>query len=150
MTLTESIKVCYDKYATFDGRASKSEFWWAHLFFLALFLLLRYGTRLFLVSTSACMLAYFWGVICFLPLVSVAVRRLHDIGRNGWWLLGLFVGLATALVVIVDVAMLWGDMPLAEATERTAIPCIAVTVSTAVYYAYTMSRPTSPLDEDDF
>ena len=80
MGFGEAIKVCFNKYADFSGRASRAEFWWFYLF-------------TFLVSLITC------GVACLvflIPQYAVGARRLHDTGRSGWLqLLGLvpFVGL---------------------------------------------------------
>ena len=67
MGFGESIKTCFNKYATFSGRASRSEFWWFQLaFFLSFFTIIG-------------------GLILLLPNMSVTVRRLHDVGKSGWW-----------------------------------------------------------------
>ena len=75
MSFTESIKSCFGQYATFSGRAPRSEFWWFFLF-------------LTLILIPAALLAPFGAVIIvpvLLPAISVEVRRLHDIDRSGWW-----------------------------------------------------------------
>lgn len=70
-----SIGSCFRKYATFSGRAPRSEFWYFVLF-------------LFLLALPAAPFGAF-GVLLFvpvlLPAISVEVRRLHDIDRSGWW-----------------------------------------------------------------
>ncbi len=81
MTFTESIQICFKKYAEFNGRATRSEFWWWVLF-------------TFLLSTCSQVLSQKLGSIfslaVFLPSIAVTSRRLHDIGRSGWWqLIGL-------------------------------------------------------------
>ena len=88
LKFTEAIKVCFNKYADFTGRASRSEYWWFTLFCYLIALIadfidvLLYGTAnelgFFGVSTS---------IICMIPSISVAIRRLHDVNRSGWsWL----------------------------------------------------------------
>lgn len=80
MGFGEAIKVCFSKFADFDGRASQAEFWWFVLF-------------TFIVS----LLTYGFGcIVTFLPSLAVGSRRLHDTGRSGWFqLLSIipFVGL---------------------------------------------------------
>jgi uncharacterized membrane protein YhaH (DUF805 family) len=81
MTFIESITTCFQKYAEFTGRATRSEFWWWALF-------------VFLLSMCAQMLSNALGtivsVVTLLPSIAVTTRRLHDIGRSGWWqLVGL-------------------------------------------------------------
>jgi uncharacterized membrane protein YhaH (DUF805 family) len=78
MTFGESIKTCLTKYAAFDGRASRSEFWWFVLFQL-------------LLTLGAQMISHLLGgllsLALFLPALAAAVRRLHDIGKSGWLVL---------------------------------------------------------------
>ncbi len=82
MTFQESIRTCFKKYGEFNGRAGRSEFWWWFLF-------------AFLVSIVAQMisqnLATFVSIVTFLPSIAVTARRLHDIGRSGWWQLVGFI-----------------------------------------------------------
>lgn len=81
MTFTESIGICLKKYTEFNGRAARSEFWWWVLF---TFLLSAFSQ---MVSET---LASIISLAVFLPSIAVTSRRLHDIGRSGWWqLIGL-------------------------------------------------------------
>ncbi|CAN5539220.1 DUF805 domain-containing protein [soil metagenome] len=87
MSFTDAVKSAFDNYVNFDGRASRSAFWWFVLFeVLVLFGLYIIGAALF---DSAVL--YFLGVLAlFLPALAVAIRRLHDTNRSGWWyLIGL-------------------------------------------------------------
>lgn len=73
MTFLESIKSCFSNYATFSGRASRSEFWWFQLFQLVLVAALALtGPGIFLAFAT------------LLPAWAVGVRRLHDIDKSGW------------------------------------------------------------------
>ena len=89
MSFADAIQVCFNKYATFEGRASRAEFWWFYLFN-------------FLLSSLTC------GVACLatiIPSYAVGARRLHDTGRSGWLqLLGLipFVGLILIYWFAID------------------------------------------------
>ena len=73
MSFTESIKTCLQKYIDFNGRASRSEYWWFVLLTIALSLIPVIGWILRLVL--------------LLPSLAVQVRRLHDMERSAWWLL---------------------------------------------------------------
>jgi len=91
----EAINVAFSKYATFQGRASRSEYWWYTLFVC----LLSIGTAvldiiIFGMQTVDPMnpvaiqpigLIVSLGLI--IPGLSIAARRLHDTGRSGWWIL---------------------------------------------------------------
>lgn len=100
MTFTDSIKSCLNKYATFRGRAPRSEYWWFWLFCVLVYitLTLAFGLIGYLCGDEkGMMVAIRIGVVVyylllFVPILSVMVRRLHDVGSNGWESL-LWVGL---------------------------------------------------------
>lgn len=85
----EWIASCFRNYVNFRGRARRREFWYFTLFVFALLVAARildvlvfgYGGGSRLISTLVL-------ALLFLPHLSVAVRRLHDVGRNGWWMAG--------------------------------------------------------------
>lgn len=90
MKFTESVKTVYSKYATFSGRATLSEYWWFVLFWYAIILcavLLGVATG---IDKPILALIGIFGAISFIPIVALRVRRLHDIGKSGWW---IFLGL---------------------------------------------------------
>ena len=83
MNPIQAILSAFRNYANFDGRASRSEYWWFYGFFVALLV------AIFVVSV-AWMPALFslWGIyiaVMLLPLWAVTVRRLHDVDRPGKW-----------------------------------------------------------------
>ncbi len=109
MTFTEAVRSCLNQYAGFQGRAPRSEFWWFWVFTLlvevAAFVI---GTMLLAGSITATQVSggqfdalYFFAgpnwlsavvhLALILPSLAVAVRRLHDVGRSGWWFLILFI-----------------------------------------------------------
>ncbi len=98
MDLQTSIRVCFNKYATFQGRASRSEYW-----FFVLFQILAVIGGLILdaiLGTSA----LFYALVVLgtlLPALSVMVRRLHDTGRSGWWYWISLVPLVGIILIIV-------------------------------------------------
>jgi uncharacterized membrane protein YhaH (DUF805 family) len=76
MTFQEAIKLCFQKYADFSGRAKRPEFWWFVLFtFLASLIL----------GVVSSMLSGLFSLAVIVPSLAVGARRLHDIGRSGWW-----------------------------------------------------------------
>lgn len=85
MTFGESISTCFGKYATFSGRASRSEFWWFALFATLV------DIALSLVSE---LLVNMWSLATLLPYLAVAWRRLHDIDRTGLWAMAPLIALA--------------------------------------------------------
>ncbi|HCY64913.1 MAG TPA: DUF805 domain-containing protein [Oxalobacteraceae bacterium] len=75
MTFVESIKTCLSKYADFNGRASRPEYWWFVLFIVVV------GFGLSLISD---MLSSVFYLGTLLPSIAAAARRLHDTDKSGW------------------------------------------------------------------
>jgi uncharacterized membrane protein YhaH (DUF805 family) len=98
MPLIESVKICFHKYAVFKGRASRSEYWWFSLFYTV-------GTIvLSLVSASGAMGSLIYSAFALgalLPMISVSVRRLHDIDRSGWYFLAFLIPLVGTILWLV-------------------------------------------------
>lgn len=92
MTFVESIKVCFAKYADFNGRAMRPEFWWWFLFILLA------GMAISIVSH---MLSMLFSLGTLLPSLAVCARRLHDTDRSGWWqLIGLIPVVGWVVLII--------------------------------------------------
>ena len=89
MEFGESIKVCFNKFADFTGRARRSEYWWFYLFAQ-------------LVGSVTCGIG---SLVCFIPMMAVTVRRLHDTGRSGWWyflpLIVMLVGMCIFIPLVI-------------------------------------------------
>jgi len=79
-------------YAQFEGRASRSEYWWFYLFTL---LATAVADRL---SGTVGNIA---SLVFFLPSLALAARRLHDVGRSGWWFLLVFT------IIGIPVVLYW-------------------------------------------
>lgn len=92
---------CLKRYAKFEGRASRSEFWyWVLSTFIIGFVIgfvgvLTVGEEVTNVISNILQLAL------LLPGLAVAVRRLHDTGRSGWNLLWVLLPLIGAIILIV-------------------------------------------------
>ena len=81
-------------YADFSGRASRSEYWWFYLFTV--------------IATAAAgalggQVGNLASIALFLPGLALLVRRLHDVGRSGWWFLIVFtiIGIVVLLYWLV-------------------------------------------------
>ena len=97
MNFTKSIEVCFNKFANFDGRASKSEFWWFQLFCIIVQIV---GTFIDALLGYAELFVWIGYIIVLLPSLAVVARRLHDTGRSGWWQL-LVLTIIGIIVLIV-------------------------------------------------
>lgn len=107
MGFGESIRTVFGKYAVFNGRARRSEFWWFYLFtaivngvlggILGVALLSSPRTKQTIdgviveqITPNAFAIAMYvligiWALAILLPTLAVQVRRLHDTDRVGWW-----------------------------------------------------------------
>lgn len=93
MSFVDSIKSCISKYATFKGRAPRSEYWWFILFGILVYItsgIIFSAIGFILGGVEGATVAWFigyllCGLMLFLPMLSVMVRRLHDTNHSGWW-----------------------------------------------------------------
>lgn len=104
-TFYEAIRVCFIKYAEFNGRASRSEFWWFTLFVILVSGVLEYLSEN-LVSIFV--------IAILLPLLAAGTRRLRDSGKSGWWQLFLLAPIAG----IVLLGFMWALPPNTSSTRR--------------------------------
>ena len=86
------------KYAVFSGRARRSEYWMFTLFNVIISFVLGFIEG-YMGGTGVIGLIYTLAVL--IPGLSVAVRRLHDTERSGWWLLIGFVPVVGIIVLLV-------------------------------------------------
>lgn len=91
MEFVEAIRAYFSNYAKFEGRASRSEFWWAILF-------------VFLGGIVTSFLPFVniaWSFATLIPSISLSARRLHDINRSGWLqLLSMLFPIGTIAVIV--------------------------------------------------
>ena len=94
MTFNESVTTCLKKYFLFEGRASRSEYWWFQLIV----------TPSYLISTIIeNEIGYFFlGITLFtlIPAISAGVRRLHDTNRSGFFLLISFIPIIGSFILL--------------------------------------------------
>ena len=100
MGFGDAVRGAFSKYAVFDGRATRPEFWW---FVLFSFLVQLAGAMVdgFLLSGTLFGPGTLLGLALFLPTITVTARRLHDTDLSGWWQLIAFVPAIGAIALIV-------------------------------------------------
>ncbi|GLF99404.1 hypothetical protein SYYSPA8_33925 [Streptomyces yaizuensis] len=108
------------KYATFSGRARRKEYWMFTLFHIVALIALTI-VDLILWSPNS-FLFFLYAIATFLPSLAVTVRRLHDTGRSGWWILLNLVPLVGWIIVLVFTCLdgephdnKWGQNPKHDA-----------------------------------
>jgi uncharacterized membrane protein YhaH (DUF805 family) len=85
------------KYAVFSGRAGRREYWMFVLFNAIAYVILSIIDAVI----HSPILAAIYGLAVIIPSLAVAVRRLHDTGRSGWWLLIGLIPFVGAIILIV-------------------------------------------------
>lgn len=89
-TFKEAIISMFSNYANFSGRATRSEYWWAFLFLMIVNLIAGYIPVLGVLISLALLI----------PNWSLNVRRLHDIGKSGWYMLMGLIPIVGIVILI--------------------------------------------------
>jgi uncharacterized membrane protein YhaH (DUF805 family) len=96
------------KYTTFSGRARRKEYWMFVLFnMIFIFAIMIVGVIPGSVSKNegymyfGVALYYLYALAVFIPSLAVSIRRLHDVGESGWFLLLSFIPLIGAIALLV-------------------------------------------------
>ena len=125
MSFVDAIKSVFTQYVGFSGRARRSEFWYFYLFTILLSIVASIVQRAMTNSTNGIVTTII-GLAIILPYLAVAVRRLHDTSRSGWWLLiGLIPVVGTIVLIVFWVQDSHGDNqygPSPKAVGSTAAP----------------------------
>lgn len=107
MTFAESVKTCIAKYATFSGRATRSEYWYFVLFNFLVGIVAGVVSGLIGLPVLSSII----GLALFVPGLAASVRRLHDIGKKGIMLILCFVPIVGLIVIY------WMVQPSVEDNE---------------------------------
>ncbi len=92
------------KYAVFTGRSQRAEYWFFVLFYVLILIVLSIVDTAAGLTSSATGLGLFSAVFAlamFIPSLAVGVRRLHDVGRTGWWILLSLVPIIGFIVLLI-------------------------------------------------
>jgi uncharacterized membrane protein YhaH (DUF805 family) len=114
-TFGEAISICFSKFVSFKGRASRSEYWFFVLFTALLGIVASiFDAVLFPGQIDISPLNSIVTLAVFLPTLSASVRRLHDTDRSGWWIGGMYIvlgifGVAIGMLIAQDVNGGGGD-----------------------------------------
>jgi uncharacterized membrane protein YhaH (DUF805 family) len=88
-------------YAGFSGRARRTEYW---MFFLINFIIVVVLDVISMAIKLSTILGGVYGLLVLIPALAVGVRRLHDTGRSGWWLLISLIPVVGTIILIVFLA----------------------------------------------
>jgi uncharacterized membrane protein YhaH (DUF805 family) len=94
-------------YAVFSGRSRRSEYWYFALFYLIFYAVAAIVDVMTGSYDRASGIGIFTGILTLaflVPSLSVSVRRLHDTGRTGWWLLIALIPVVGGIILLVFLA----------------------------------------------
>lgn len=115
MDFKQAVTTCLKKYVEFNGRAGRPEFWWFALACVVAALV---------VGVISDILAMLVNLALLLPSLAVGTRRLHDMGKSGWFQLLWFIPVIGWAVMIY-----WLVQPSAAANEYGEGPALPETTA---------------------
>ena len=110
------------KYAVFEGRARRREYWFFALFVVLISVVLTIIDSMIgtMTSQGAGILSGLFCLAVLIPSLAVGARRLHDTGRSGWWQL-----LSITLIGIIPLILFWAQEGSTEANKYGTVPAPA-------------------------
>ena len=113
MSFKEAISICLkQKYSTISGRASRAEYWWFTLFTYLVYIVIYTlsvvvmfylhrgsGAQMFGALLVIGLMSII-SILLVVPSICVGIRRLHDIGRSGWWILLSFAPIVRFVILV--------------------------------------------------
>ena len=114
MNFPTAMKTVIKKSFTTKGRATPSEYWWWQLFFILLYFISTYSlisSKILKLQIHNNILSFLFNVLYlltalfFIPTISVSIRRMHDVGKNGGWSLLYAIPAFLVLLPIIGLAM---------------------------------------------
>ena len=99
MSFVDAIKSAFSKYATFSGRARRSEYW----YFVLLNVIVSVVISILgmIIGDFASVISGIWSLAILVPSLALVWRRLHDIGKGGVWILIGLIPLVGGIILLV-------------------------------------------------
>ena len=152
MTFTQAVRSALSSYATFSGRARRSEYWWYYLFTVLVSIVTSVvdGVLHTTFSNDVGIVGSITSLALLLPTLAVTARRLHDTGRTGWWILLPVVPLlATIGVGLADVLSVLASLdanrsPLAVPLTVLLVVCGLLTLAAFITFLVFLCLDTQP------
>tara|TARA_B100000029_G_scaffold188698_2_gene186359 strand:- start:1339 stop:1908 length:570 start_codon:yes stop_codon:yes gene_type:complete len=113
VTFPQAVALGFRRYFDFRGRSTRAEFWWWQLFGILVSIFLAIVDAISFGAESSGPLQSLFGLATLIPGLALYVRRLHDIGKTGWWALWFFLIYIFAVVLItVGIVFLFTEFNL--------------------------------------
>ena len=103
MTLFNAVKTCFSKYVKFEGKASRCEYWYFWFFSFCIEsipIILAFIIDKDVISLSLLAVSLLYSIVSFLPMLSAAIRRLHDVGKSGAYFFVSFIPFVGGLILL--------------------------------------------------
>ena len=94
----DAIKLAFKNYVNFNGRSRRSEYWWFVLFNIIIEIIIYILAKL--ITPNLIFLLSISGLIAFLPGLGLVIRRLHDIGKSGWYIFIAFIPIVGIFILL--------------------------------------------------
>ncbi len=98
MDFMQAVKSVYSNYVNFQDRSGRGEYWWFILFYFAAYFVLAILEGMLGFSG---ILTNIFALGTLIPSIAVGVRRLHDTGHSGWWILLNLIPLIGWIILII-------------------------------------------------
>ncbi len=95
----------FQNYFNAEGRATRSEFWYFFLFYIIGSLIFGILDTILAATLGIRILVALYALATIIPFITVLIRRLHDIGKSGWWMFIPIVPIAGFIAIIVFLVM---------------------------------------------
>lgn len=99
--ISNYINVIMTKYAQFDGRARRQEFWYVYLVNIAISLVFGILSRIPFIGFIFTIVMGLFGLATIVPMIALYIRRMHDLGKPGVWICVVFVPLIGAIWLLI-------------------------------------------------
>ena len=123
MNLVEAVGSGFRNYVGFGGRACRSEYWYWALFVVIFSIVTFMLDSLLFPDNPARLLNSLFSLAVFLPGLAMAIRRLHDIDKSGWWVLIVLIPIVGWIILIV-----WAIKQGDEANNRFGADPLATVI----------------------
>ncbi len=91
--IVEAIRLYFVGYTDFHGRSRRSEYWWATLVI---------GLAGGIVGAVLPDYSWIWTLATLVPSLALCIRRLHDVGKSGWWYLFILLPIVGTIILLVQ------------------------------------------------
>jgi uncharacterized membrane protein YhaH (DUF805 family) len=104
VSFSEALPLFFKNYAAFQGRSSRGAYWWAGLALCLISIAIAIVDMILFSGFVAASngngpIGMLFGLATLIPGIAIGVRRLHDVGRSGWWVLIAFTVIGILLLL---------------------------------------------------